>query len=74
MAPARLYQDKARGRWVGEIVLDDAKRRVVARTKVDASAKLRALIRDHEGGVVAIDGSATVATATRLWRERILPG
>jgi len=69
-----VYFEAARKRWVGEVVLDDRKRRVTARTKVDASAKLAELIRDHAGGTVALDGSATVASALEIWRDRVLPG
>ena len=66
-----LYKD-ARGRWVGEVVIDGRKRRVMARTKVDAGAKLSKLLRDAGEGIVVADGNVTVKDITARWREREL--
>jgi integrase len=64
-----VYEDKPRNRWVGEIVLDARRRRVSAPTKTGASAKLREMIRHHEGGGVIVDGHASVASLIELWQR-----
>lgn len=68
-----IYRDKDRDRWIGEVVLDGRRRRVTARRRPDASAKLARLIRDHDAGTATLDGATTVAKATAVWRERVLP-
>jgi integrase len=68
-----VYQDKTTGQWVGEAFVDGKRRRVKARTKVDASKRIVDLLRDADQGVAAVDGNATVSTLLDLWRERVLP-
>jgi integrase len=68
-----VYQDRASGQWIGEAVIDGKRRRVKARTKVDASKRIVALINDAQNGAPAADGNARVAELLDLWRERVLP-
>ena len=55
-----VYRDKARGGWVGQLIVDDGRRRKVrARTRVEVEARLTALLRQAAKGIV-VDGNATV--------------
>lgn len=68
-----VYKDIASGQWIGEAVVDGKRRRVKARTKVDASKRIVALINDADSGLATADGNATVAQLLDLWRERVMP-
>lgn len=61
-------------RWVGEVYLDGKRRRVIAKTKVDAGAKLALLISEHNAGRLTDDGRATVKQLLDLWESRVLDG
>lgn len=69
-----VYEDKPRGRWIGEVWLDDKRRRCSGRTKAEAAAKLRDLIQGHGQTGVVMDGHASVAGLVELWQERNLAG
>lgn len=66
-----LYFDKARGLYVGEVRIDGRRRRVMAKRKVDASAKLGALIHADEATRKA-DRRITVAGLLDQWEEKSL--
>lgn len=68
-----VYEDRANGRWVGEVVLDSKRRRVSASTKAAAAAKLREMIRKHEGGGIVVDGHASLRSLVELWQRVELP-
>ena len=68
-----VYEDRKRGLWIGEAVIDGRRRRTSARTKTEASKRITKLIRDAEHGINPGDGTATVATLLDLWRARVLP-
>lgn len=63
--------DPVRGGWVGRVHIDGARRKVRARTKTEVLAKMAALRREAETGIV-IDGTATVADVLERWRDREL--
>ena len=66
-----LFEDKARGGWVGMVFIDGRRRKVRAKTRFDAAAKLGALRRQADEGVL-VDGNATVADVLARWRDREL--
>ena len=66
-----LFEDTTRGGWVGQIYIDGRRRKVRAKTRVDAAAKLGALRRQADGGVI-VDGNATVSDVLARWRDRDL--
>ena len=68
-----VYEDRKRGLWIGEAVINGRRRRTSARTKTEASKRITKLIRDAEHGIDPGDGAATVATLLDLWRTRVLP-
>ena len=66
-----VFEDTERGGWVGMAWIDGRRRKVRARTKTDALAKLSELRRHAADGIVA-DGNETVGQVLALWRGRDL--
>lgn len=68
-----LHWDERRKRWIASSTVgyDGRGKRVVrkaaGRTKTEAKQKLRALLRDREEGLVAVDASLTVREAVEDW-------
>jgi integrase len=68
-----LHYDSARQRWIASASLgyDPAGKRIVkrgsGRTKTEAKAKLRQVLRDYEDGLIMAPGSHTVAQAVTDW-------
>lgn len=67
-----VYQDTT-GRWVGEVRIDGKRRRVSAKTKSEASRKLRDLTARRDTGQRVADRSTTVAVAVAEFLERDVP-
>jgi integrase len=73
-----LSWNEARQRWVGRVSLGygaNGKRRigtVSAKSRSQARAKLRALLRDHEDGLPTAQGGYTVRDAVEAWLEHAL--
>src|SRR4051812_12290282 len=68
-----IYKDDAKGRWIGAIMLDGRRRKVVAKTREEASRRLLHLKRDHDAGLGTGDGNATLGDAIDVWLARALP-
>lgn len=68
-----IYYDDERGRWIGQVWLAGRRRKVSARTKVDCSAALGALVHGSDDGRHA-DRKATVRTLLSEWQTKALPG
>ena len=68
-----LHWDEARQRWIASVTIGytPSGKRIVrkgsGKTKTEARNKLKAVIRDHDDGVVASGRSVTVADAVRDW-------
>lgn len=70
-----IYRDTNRGGWIGLAYIDGRRRKVRAKTKTDAAAKLAELRkRTAEGEATVADGNATVGQMVARWRERDLAG
>ena len=75
-----LRWDEDRQRWIGRASLGysaDGKRRigtVSSRTKTEARAKLRALLRDHDNGLPSGRNAYTVREAVESWLNHGLIG
>ncbi len=65
-----LYEEKARNRWVGAVVVDGKRRKVTAKTKTEARQKLNALTRSRDSGEQVGDGNTTVAQLIEKWLSR----
>jgi integrase len=66
-----VFRDMDRGGWVGLLYVDGKRRKVRAKTKTDASARLAELRTAAADGVVA-NGNVTVGAVLEVWRERTL--
>ncbi|HEY2304192.1 MAG TPA: tyrosine-type recombinase/integrase [Acidimicrobiales bacterium] len=74
-----VYEDKARGLWVGSFEVDGPggrRRRKVVRAKTKAAmlAKLREAQARAGTGLAAVDGTTTTADWLRRWLDEIIPG
>ncbi|MEV4167514.1 site-specific integrase [Nonomuraea dietziae] len=75
-----LHWDEQRQRWIATATLGytPAGKRIVKRasgkTKTEAKAKLKEIIRDHEDGMTTSAHNCTVADAVRDWLEFGLSG
>jgi integrase len=67
-----VYEDKARGRWIGAITIDGRRRKVTGKDKTEARARLRDLVKQASAGVVD-NRTITVADAVRTFLERDVP-
>ena len=68
-----VYEDKARGCFVAQVMVDGHRRRVYAPTKALARAKAAELVYQKDrGGVVAAGG--TTAQWLNDWLDDVLPG
>jgi integrase len=65
-----VYFDKDRGRWVGAITVAGRRRKVTAKTKTEATARLRELLAAKVEGRPIADRSTTVATIVADFLER----
>jgi hypothetical protein len=68
-----VYFDASRSRWVGAITVNGKRRKVVAKTKTDASAALSKLVAARVTGAPVDDRAHTVAQAVATFLERELP-
>lgn len=68
-----VYLDASRGRWVGAVTVNGKRRKVVAKTKTDASAALSKLVAARVTGAPVDDRAHTVAQAVATFLERELP-
>lgn len=66
-----VYFDSTRGRWVGQAWIDGRRRKVSARTKVDATAALGRLIHGDESER-HVDKRLTVAQLLETWDRKAL--
>lgn len=66
-----VYKDATRGDWIGLAYIGGERRKVRARTKTDALARLQQLRTDAANGPVA-PGNVTVREILELWRDRVL--
>ncbi|GAA3447657.1 tyrosine-type recombinase/integrase [Planomonospora venezuelensis] len=75
-----LYWSESRQRWIAEMTIgySPAGRRITrkaaGRTKTEAKAKLKEMLRDHDDGLTVAAGRDTVAEAVRNWLEFGLSG
>jgi hypothetical protein len=69
-ARAALYEEKARNRWVGAVVVDGKRRKATAKTMTEARQKLIALTRSRDNGEQVGDGNTTVARLIDKWMSR----
>ncbi|RVX43350.1 site-specific recombinase XerD [Nonomuraea polychroma] len=75
-----LYWSETRQRWIAEITIGytPAGRRITrkaaGRTKTEAKAKLKEVLRDHEDGLAIAPTNYTVADAVAYWLDNGLPG
>lgn len=67
-----VYFDASRDRWVGQVWLDGRRRKVTARTKADASAKLGRLVHG-DAAERHVDRRLTVAGLLADWQAKALP-
>ncbi|GLX00996.1 site-specific integrase [Microtetraspora sp. NBRC 16547] len=75
-----LHWDEQRERWVATVTVGytPAGKRIVkkasGKTKTEAKAKLKEIIRDYEDGLAIASGGYTVADAVKYWLEHGLKG
>ena len=75
-----LYWSEARQRWIAEVTIGytPAGKRIYRRgsgkTKTEAKAKLKEVIRDHDDGLAIASQNFTVADAINDWLAYGLPG
>ncbi|MEU4329052.1 tyrosine-type recombinase/integrase [Nonomuraea dietziae] len=75
-----LYWSEKRQRWIAEVTIGytPAGRRITrkaaGKTKTEAKAKLKEMVRDHDDGLAIAAGRDTVADAVRNWLEFGLSG
>lgn len=75
-----LHWDEQRQRWIANVTLGYTadgrriRRKAAGRTKTEARAKLKELIRDHEDGLAQADRGYTVAQAITDWLDYGLTG
>lgn len=75
-----LYWDEDRQRWIANLTVGytpDGKRirrRASGRTKTEARAKLKQLVRDHDEGLATSERGYTVAQAVTDWLDYGLTG
>jgi len=69
-----VYHDAQRDRWIGAVTIGGRRRKVVARTKTDARARLATLLAAKTTGTPVDDRSHTVAQAVDVFLARDLPG
>jgi integrase len=67
-----IYYDVVRRRWIGQAWIDGRRRKVSARTKLDASAAVGRLIHGDEADRKA-DRRATVGRLLADWQAKALP-
>jgi len=68
-----VFYDTANQRWTGRVVVDGKRRTVVAKTKTEASRRLRDLRAAADAGKPVADGTLTVARLLNQWAEKGLP-
>ncbi len=75
-----LHWDETRERWIASVTVGytPAGKRIVkkasGKTKTEAKAKLKEIIRDYEDGLAIASGGYTVADAVKYWLEHGLKG
>ncbi|MFI6496812.1 tyrosine recombinase XerC [Nonomuraea typhae] len=75
-----IHWNETRQRWIAELTVGytPAGKRIVkkasAKTKTEAKAKLKTMIRDHEDGLVIAPTNYTVKEAVRYWLAHGLEG
>jgi integrase len=75
-----LYEDRSKGLWVARLEMGyqpDGRRiqkKVTARTKAEARAALRALVKERDEGALASGPAMTTAQWLGKWTADILPG
>lgn len=67
-----VYFDETRGRWVGQVWLDGRRRKVSAKTKTDASAKLGRLVHG-DASERHVDRRLSVKGLLEDWQKVALP-
>ncbi len=65
-----LYFDASKDRWVGAVVIDDKRRKVLARTKTEARQKLDAMRSRVAAGDAIGSGNLTVKEILGTWQRR----
>lgn len=75
-----LHWDERRQRWIATVTVGynalgkRVTRKASAKTKTEAKAKLKELLRDHENGLSAMSGGYTVGEAVNYWLTYGLSG
>ncbi len=69
-----VYEDRARGRWIGAVNIDGQRRKVVGSTQTEARKRLDTMRAEADRGNKAGDGNATLADAISRWETRVLAG
>ena len=67
-----VYFDAQKDRWVGAMIADGRRHKVVAKTKTDARKRLDAMRHANAEGRKPADGNVTVAEVLTRWKGRSL--
>ncbi len=68
-----IYFDADKDRWVGALVIEGRRRKVIARTKTEARQRLDALRREVDAGTTAAGhGNITIGEILTTWERRAL--
>ena len=68
-----LYFDATKGRWVGRVVVDGQRRKVLATTKTEARERLKALRSSADKGLPVTPGDITLGQLLVAWEAKGLP-
>ena len=69
-----IYWDASKNRFVGALVVDGKRRKVLGTTKKDVRARLDIMRRDIADGRTIGDGNTTVGALLERWKAKVLPG
>lgn len=69
-----IYWDASKNRFVGALVVDGKRRKVLGTTKKDVRARLDVMRRDIADGRTIGDGNTTVGALLERWKAKVLPG
>jgi integrase len=68
-----LYFDRSKNRWIGRVVVDGQRRKVVGVTKTEARKRLGELRTAAEQGLPITPGDLTLGELLAVWEAKALP-
>ncbi|MGD9999093.1 MAG: tyrosine-type recombinase/integrase [Acidimicrobiia bacterium] len=68
-----LYFDQHKGRWIGRVVVDGQRRKVVGATKTEARKRLGELRHAADQGLPVTPGDLTLGELLTIWEAKALP-